>query len=305
MERESNFQVRYLTEGPVPISDIIESLMGTEAVLQEMSVLLPEVVDGLVVQGIDIRVREISQNSPLRELFVFTLFMAYQKQLEEQVPTLVEKATGLHVPSNLDTTVTVLCLVLVFYGAGALKDLVFGKGKDGATKVLFDNLVAELAAETGKTPKFISDMLENRFGDPGRWKRLATATSRFFRPSKQQDSAPVEVNHRVFDTEVIREIPADYLVEHEGDALASRRFDGAVLDLRLQDRDNKGKGWAAIIPGVSEKRIKVKLLDGVNAADLWGQETVIGDINVIYERVGMDMVPREVHLTRLHPRMRH
>jgi len=47
---------------------------------------------------------------------------------------------------------------------------------------------------------------------------------------------------------------------------------------------------------VSESRLRVKLMDEVSAADLWGKNVITGDITVIYDKVGADMVPKEMHL---------
>ena len=79
MRHDTDFSVRYLTDQPVAICDIIESLQGVETILGEMANVLPEFVDGLQVQKIEVRVRELSQESPLRELFLVALFLAFRR----------------------------------------------------------------------------------------------------------------------------------------------------------------------------------------------------------------------------------
>ena len=91
----------------------------------------------------------------------------------------IESVTGYDIPSNLDTIVTVLALILVFYGVGAIKDLVVGKAAAGPSERMLEGLVNELAADTGKSPEYIRDRLDARYGDKTLWKRLANATSRF------------------------------------------------------------------------------------------------------------------------------
>ena len=37
-------------------------------------------------------------------------------------------------------------------------------------------------------------------------------------------------------------------------------------------------------------------MEDVSAADLWGKDIITGDISVIYDKVGAEMVPKELHL---------
>jgi hypothetical protein len=296
VQHNTDFAVRYLTDDPVPIRDIIASLQGAETAIREAGRLLPLLLDGVQVEKVEIRVREVAQESPLRELFVISLFIAFQKQLEEEVPQLITDATGVIIPDRFDTVVTVLTLIVVFYGAGALKDLVFGKGEDGAAKAQLDGLIAEIAPQVGKSETQIRHVLDERYKERTMWRKLANATSRFFAPSKQQNSAPMEVNGRHIERQAIQDIPAEYLVDDATEESRSRFFRNATLELRAEDKDHTGRGWAAIVRAVSESRLRVKLMDEVSAADLWGKNVITGDITVIYDKVGADMVPKEMHL---------
>lgn len=299
MRYDTNFAVRYLTEDPVSIREIIESLQGVETILGEMGYVLPKLVDGLQVQRIEVRVREIGQESPLREIFLVSLFLAFQEELESEMVENVASMTGYNIPENWDTMVTVLALILVFYGAGAIKDLVIGKVDPGPSERMLDGLILELANDTGKSPADIRQTLDDRYGDKTLWKRITKATSRFFGPSKRQDSAPIEVNNRQIDRETVHDVPPQYLVDHEADAKPARPFENVVLELHAKDRDNAGKGWAAVPRGITDQRVRLKLMEDVSAADVWGREVVRGDITVVYDRVGSDMVPREIHLHRI------
>lgn len=299
MQHDTTFSVRYLTEETVPIRDIIESLQGVDSVMGEVGKLLPQFVAGLQVQRIEVRVREISQESPLRELFLVALFVAFQDELVRGVTANAEGLTGLDIPANLEAIVTVLALIVVFYGVGAIKDLVTGKVADGPAQRMLDGLVSELAADTGQTPEQIKACLDARYGDKTLLKRVANAASRFFMPSKRQDSAPIEVNDRPIDRDTVRDVPAQYLIDHEADAKPARTFPNITLELHAKDRDHAGRGWAAVPRGISDQRLRLRLMDDVATSELWGREIVRGDVTVIYERVGADMIPKELHLHRV------
>lgn len=299
MRHTTDFSVRYLTDEPVPIRDIIASLQGVETALNEAGKLLPALVKGLDVEKIEIRVQEISQHSPLREIFGVAIFLAFQEQLEEEVPQLFTDATGMIIPDRFDTVITVLAMIVVFYGAGALKDLVFGRGNEGAAEAQLDGLISELAIEMGTSEYQIRQVLKDRYAEKTMFRRLANATSRFFLPSKHQNSAPVEINNRHIPHDVVQDIPADFLVEDAAEQRPSRNFTGALIELHAQDRDHTGRGWAAVVDGVSHDRLRMKLMENVSADEVWRKDRILGDITVIYERIGSDLLAREVHLHRV------
>lgn len=299
MRHETDFSVRYLTDDPVAIRDIIESLQGVETILWEMANVLPQFIDGLQVQKIEVRVRQLEQESPLRELFLVALFLAFQKDLEREVTGNLESVMGYDIPSNLDTIVTVVALILIFYGVGAIKDLVVGKVAAGPSERMLDGLVNELAADTGKTPDYIRERLDARYGDKALWKRLANATSRFFGPSKRQHSAPIEVNQRQIDHDTVKDVPAQYLIDQEADGRPTRPFTNVPLELHAQDKDNASKGWAAISRGITDQRLRLKLMPEVSPAEVWGHNIVQGDIHIVYEKIGLEKVPKLIQLDRV------
>lgn len=299
MQYNSEFQVTYLTPEPTLVKDVIASLQGVETTLNEVGRILPLLLPGLTIEKVDIRIREITQNSPLKEAFGAVLLVAFQKDLEREVPDLISTVTGLPIPERLDATVTVLALIIVFYGIGAMRDLVFGTGKDSQSSKMLDELIAELSVTMGVSALAIRKTLEERYSEKTMWRRLANATSRFFTPSKRQDSAPVEINGRHLDQDLIREIPESFRVEDALDEPVIRDFTNATLDLHAQDKDHAGRGWAAIVAGVSDQRARLKLMAGVPADRLWGHDRITGDITVIFERLGMDLLPKEIHLHRI------
>ena len=70
------------------------------------------------------------------------------------------------------------------------------------------------------------------------------------------------------------------------------RVDNDVtLEIHAQDKDKINVGWAAIPKGLSESRLKMKLVDPVTSADLWTKNTVKGDITIVSKLTGDGYVP--------------
>lgn len=298
MRYDVPFSVRYVTDKPVPIREIIESLQGVDALLTEAAGTLPGLLKGIEVEHIEIRVSQIEQASPLRELFVLSLFLTFQDDLEAEVPEHIGRLVGHPIPDNLDTIVTLSALIIAFYTVGIIKDLTVGRLAAGPAKKQLDGLIRELASETNVSEDVIRARLEERYAKRPAWKKAVTAVGRFFRPSKQQDSAPMEVGNHYLDHDTVRDVPRAHEIKAEIDRPPFESFENVLLDLHAQDRDHGGRGWAATIPNVIDKRVRVKLMPGVHAADLWQTETVRGDVTVLFEQVADRREPKEIHLHR-------
>jgi hypothetical protein len=299
MQIDVPFSVEYQTEAAVPIDDVIDSLLSIRAVLRDSAELLPSVIPGLEFQGIEIHVSRISQQSPLRELFVATLIVAFQDDLEREVPPLVEQLIHHQIPDGFRTIVTVVAMMLVFYGINFVLDAVTGKAKDGPSKRRLSALVAETAKATGRSEDDVLRTIKQKYDKQGKLHKLARDAIRFFKPSKTQNNAPILVGDRHIERELVVEAPQNFLFE---DALKSEVYEevkGAELDLRAQDRDRDSQGWKAIIKGVTPSRVNMKLVDDVTPDQLWQRDSIRGDVVIVYRRSAGTLVPREIHLTRI------
>jgi hypothetical protein len=298
MRYDTGFNIRYETDQPVPIADIIASLQGVEIALKEAAAFLPRVLPGIQVEHIDVRVREIAQASPLREMFLVAMIVAFQKDLETEVPNAIASFIGLTVPDSFDTLVTVVVLTIMFYGVGAIKTMVFGS-PDGPARPQLGKLITELSCLTGISEEKLRQRLDDRYGEKKPWKRLKEAVQLVFQPSKRQSSVPVQINDRLIEREVVRDIPVDWEIAKAEENEPFRSFEDVLLDIHAQDKDHAGKGWAALIANIADRRVPLKLMTGVSAADLWGRDSVRGDVTVLYGRVADGMVPKAIHLHRL------
>lgn len=292
------FSVEYETPEAVPIDEVIDSLLAVKALLEEGGANLPHFIDGLAVDQVQVAVRSISQESPLRELLAVTLFVTFQKDLETEVPEMIQHLTGTHIPEQFHTVVTLAVVIAVFYGAGYVKDVISAKVTNSKVKRQFKAAVSEMASITGKKEAEIIKYLDERYVK-GRLETLAATAISFFRPSKSQANAPVTIGDRKFGSDLVKDVPQEYAYDETLTSETFREYRAIELELHAQDRDRGQTGWAAIPAGISDKRLKMRLVDGVNPNQLWGKNQVKGDIIIKYKRTGMDLTPTEIHLTRI------
>jgi hypothetical protein len=301
MRVEMPFEVKYLTEGAVPIEDVIDSLVSVKILIEEGGYNLGYLVRGLRIEQVQVNISSISQESPLRELLLVAFFLATQKDLEQEAPAVIEKLTGIHVPDDFKTLVTLSVLAALFYGAGYVKDMISAASINSSIKKQLDSIIKDLAERTGKTEEQIRKFFDEHYKPKPKIKVLASAAVKFFRPSKSQSNAPIRVNDREISTDVVSDLPPSYSYEEVLDAEYSRPFQRVELELHAQDRDREASGWAAVPKGITDKRLRMRLVDGVVPSELWNRDKVHGDIIVKFKRVGTDMVPTEIHLTRVLP----
>jgi len=186
--------ITYETEGVTPVADVITALQATDALVQDASSLLPSLIEGLHVEKCSLNVQRLTQESPLREIFLISLFLAFQDDLEREVPAVLEDLFNITVSDDYDTLVTVALLAIAFYGAGLAIDAAKRTFADSLPKEKFEDLAQVLAAETGKPAADIRSIIHAKFGKPSAAKRLVKSAKGVFLPSQKGKNAPMIVD---------------------------------------------------------------------------------------------------------------
>jgi hypothetical protein len=298
MELTIPFRVEYKTEDPVPIPEIVGSLLSLQMLLEEASNNLEIFVPGLTIEKVDIRVEEISHGS-LKELLLLGLFGVFQDELNQELPELVKEFMGVEMPENTHTLLTILVLVAIVYGADYVKSIVINGAKETLTSTWKKNLIQDLADKTGRTYEETKRVLDEKYGKSSRINRLADASVKFFRPSKRQGNAQIDIGNRRIEPRFIEDTETDFIYEEASNAEKSQNVEGVKLQIHQMDLDREKSGWAAIPTGLHPKRLPMKLVDGVTAEQVWGNDEIIADIVLISKRKGTDFVPSEIHVIRV------
>ena len=109
-------EIVYEIEHGASVSEVVESLLGTEEILTEVGPLLEACIPEITIEKITISVGEISEGS-LKELVWASIFVAFQQDLEKEVPSLIDSLFNIHTGVKYPTITTVCFLLLLFYGA--------------------------------------------------------------------------------------------------------------------------------------------------------------------------------------------
>ncbi|MBW9058313.1 hypothetical protein [Agrobacterium pusense] len=292
------FKTEYRTEHPVPIPEIVDSLLSLQLLLEEAALNLGNLIPGLAIQKVDVRVQEISHGS-LKELLLVGIFAAFQEELERDIPAIIKEFMGVEVPESAHTLLTVLVLVAIVYGADFIKTVVAQGRNDSLTNKWKSDLIADIAAQTGKSPAEVRRILDERYGKKGRIKQLADASVKFFKPSKDQGNAPILIGDRRIEPRFVEDTESDYVYEEASKVEKSKKHYGVLLQIHQKDLDRETSGWAAVPIGLHNKRLPMKLLDGVTPDRIWDNDEVVGDIILKSRRTGLSFMPSEIHLVRI------
>lgn len=299
MQSRLPFQVIYETPESVPVSDIIESLRGTMMLAQEIKPLLELLIPGLSISEVTVTVTSIEQASPLRELFFVGLLGAYQDKLSTDMPNIVHDLFGISPPPELDNLISLLLITLVFYSGSFVFNATEKMIEKSKTQRQLDGLIADVAKMLHQDEHHVREIISKKYHRSG-ISNVFSAAQKFLTPSKNQNNASLRVGNRDFPRYVVAEFPNQAQIKMDEPGPTSYPLENVEIYLHAQDLDRNKKGWAAVLPSLSSKRIPMSLMPPLTPPDLYTRESVRGDV-LIEARKNIDgeITPVRVHLIRL------
>jgi hypothetical protein len=299
MKGSFSHEVVYETTTPVPLSDIIESLRGSQLLAQEIGPLLEALFPGLQVEQVTLTVREISQASPLREAFAGGLLVAYQSKFGTEMPGILQQMLGVHIDKEYGDVISFLFIIEIFYPGQFVYNHASSLVERPKLKSQMAGLIKEVAEVLEVSEDAIKEVLEARYSG-GRIKSLLGACSKVLRPSKNQDNAPMRINRVILDHETVAEFPSDAQALSEEPQTVSEPRENVEIHLHAQDKDHGKQGWAAVVPSISPDRVRMHLYPPIKPADLYTKKVVRGDVLLESRRTdGGELAPFRIHLVRL------
>lgn len=286
----------YETEIPTPVSDVIAALQAADIIARDAIALLPSLIDGLRIDDCSLNVHTLTEGS-LREALFLALLYTYQADLAQEVPPMIEGIFNITVSDKYDTIATVVFLVVLFYGAGLAVDIAKKAFTDSLPRAKLNELIDVLALETGKPSSDVRKIVEARFQKPAAAKRIVTEAKRFFQPSQKDKNAPVTFDRDRVGSDTVREVPYTSVNDRVQDFDRYTPYSGVALEIHAMDKDRSATGWAAVVASVSDKRLKMRVMEPLSAGDLFGREKIVGDVVIVSKLTSDGFTPHEVQLT--------
>src|ERR1700754_382506 len=274
-------EIRYTTENPVPVKDVIASLQGLQRISTHFLPRTLSELTGVEVLSADLYVEGFEVGSFVEDVFVKLVFGS-----QEKLDAFLKKANESVVANAKNTIVkhplvSVVVIALLLYGAAQAYGAMNGGEQSPAIQVNND-VINIIGAESYKMdPQDFARILANSIGS--RRKRIAQDAARVLAPARNEAAAVIlDGDQRLsISPEVVKAVPSK--VEFD-DELMEQAYPDVDLQIRAVDRDNARQGWKGLIEGLVDRRVPLKLSDAVNPEDLAKYATVRADVHITYRR---------------------
>lgn len=302
MEASLNHFVRYDLEGHSSVSAVAESLLANEKLIKEAVLLIEALVPGLVIEQTTVSVRRIGQESPLTQAFVAAMVVAFQPKLERDVPKIITDLTGVTVPEQYHTVLSLLVMIIAVYGISKAIDLLFPSRGKKALDRDYHNLILVAGGLIQTPPAQLDTAVRARYGAK-KTSQVTSLVRGFFAPTAGKEKAQIIApNGSVISSSALLEIPQLAIPQTVEDAeKTDTQFENNKrIVIHAMDRDRGKIGWAAHIPSLFEDRIPMKLDKTIKPETLFTKRQIIGDVLIVYRLDEEEnRMPSEMHLLRI------
>jgi len=281
MELTTTHKIYYSNKRHIPLAEMAESLIALEGIIKQSPNVLENLFPGTKIQGIEIYLSELRSGS-LYEDVVIKFIFGSQEKFDEFITNIRER-TGL---DNLKSNNQLLSVIIVTM---ALTGGSYYLGKSNNTEAAENNVIENninIVINNGAKmiqmePDEFRSVIEDSITDKD---KLAKDSIKFIKPAKRDTGADITFDEDPdisVSNDSVQAMPR-FLTEPEPEE-AIEDFDKIEVVIRATDLDSNRRGWAAIIPSISNKRVKLQLDPHINSEDLMQHPTLLGSVTVIFK----------------------
>lgn len=279
MELVVRQKIYYSNKQLVPIKEVAESLLALEAVIRHTPQVLEALFPGTKIDAVDVFIKELRSDSIWEDVVIKFIF-GNQKKLDQFVENIRERI-GMDNIINNPLLLSAIILVLILTGGAYYlgKDTPEQRAIIEANNNIIINIGAgmmEMSAEEFKL------LIEAAIKDKA---KLAKDAVRVVRPAKLDSEAAITFNNEEklqITPEAVRAMPR-YVAEPEEEEFIED-LPKIEMELRATDLDSTKRGWAVVIPELSERRVRLQLDPTVNPEELYERRKFRGNATIIFGR---------------------
>jgi len=290
----------YESKLPVPIDEIVKSLLALEKLAAKVPLLLGE-LSGTSIDLHSLKVEKIESGS-LKELLEMSIsFLSEEDKVKFKAwlkGTKMGQATKVAAVGGLAS----LAVLLIASQAITAYDT-FTK-TDTPSIQANHNVIINIGADaTGVSPERLKKAIDaSMTGDK---KKVVAAALNFVSPAAGEDGGRLYIGQDKssdvsFSHEAATDAPAqaDFRIRD-----IDHLYERVAVEIKVLDRDKTDRGWKAILPTVaSEKRLPLYFGEGVPPGKAATEETVMADVIVTYAQdfnKGV-MIPKAILVKRIY-----
>lgn len=270
LEITTHYQVKYTNRDPVPIDAIVKSLLAYERLLSLTPKFIEKAYHGIQVVDVSVAVQSLESGSLLEDFAIRYVFKGQENfdQAKQVFDNMMQDNNALK--------------LVVAAGVGAYMTYgVMSSMADNAPSIHIENnqhAIINIGGKAGLSEADIQAVLREV---PDK-KRLAKDAVLALSPAREDSSAGIEVDgfeSLNISPEYIAEAPTEVLIPEPLEKI--EMYQNVEIVIYASDRDKHNSGWAGMVPGIIDKRVKFEIGDHVKPTKLHGRTRVKADIDVI------------------------
>ncbi len=295
---EISQNIYYSNKEYVTVGEIANSLIALENIIKETPSVLEALFPDSSIMDVKVFVKELKSDSIFEDILVRFLF-GDQKRLNEFIDNARERLgikKAMENPKILSAVIAAMMLAGISYYLG--KDVSSADAKN--TIEANNNVVIQIgASELDMTADDFIRLVETAMGNKD---KIAENASQFISPAKRDKRATItfqDDKDLVITSESIAATPTPEEIAESKPNELTQELSNVELQIRAIDLDSLKTGWGAVIPAVSEKRIKLNIDPTVDISKLVPNTTMRADITLVLKRNGDIVTPKLAFLRNI------
>lgn len=281
----------FSNEHPLPVEDVVRSLRALERItIERLPAALTKLAESEVLRA-ELLVEGFESGS-FREGVVCRLIFGSPEKLDQFIQrlrdgqtkeALVDVYQGIRPDMNPTLKASLASAVItLLIGAGLLTAVAMVGGDEQAMALINgdNNAVVMITAEEfGRSPDQVREIIQDVASSHRR--RLAKNAVDVIAPAKREAGAGLHWDSGVpaIPPAVVDASPSDV----GNDPYESEvSYSDVDIQIRALDRDKASSGWAAVIPNLVDRRVKLLFSDDAMPSGLHNKFSVRGDVTVLY-----------------------
>lgn len=270
----SMHEVYFNNDGGVPIDVMAESLLALDRIIRMSPRVLTALTD-VAIRDIEVFVEELHSGS-LKEHILVRLFFENEAELDKFLQKVREHLGK----PGMTRSATISLVLLTLVGMGAWYAAKATNSPTQTTIEANNNVIIAIGADQAKLePETLRAIIEAAIPDK---KELADSAVKFFKPARPDGKAGISmdgIGDITFPPEVIAATPQKLEIPKQE---KTELLPDVDLHVRATNLDSRNTGWAALIPGKVDKRIKLKLDPSVEIEHVAGKYTLRANVALVY-----------------------
>jgi len=280
MEIVISQQIYYSNKDLVPIKDVAESLLALESIIRQSPEVLEALFPGTTINSVQVYINELKSDSIWEDVVIKFIFGS-QEKFDEMISGLREKTGMENIMKNPQLLSSILMVMILTGGAYYLGKDKTVQPEQKATIEANNNTIINIGAGMlDIEAKDFKAIIEGAIKDKN---KLAKNSAKVVAPAKKDPSASITFNDNTelrIEPNTVKAMPLHIQEPEEEEFIDD--FEELEIEVRATDLDSTKRGWAAVAPQLSKRRIRLQLDPTINPELLAEERNITGKATVIF-----------------------